>query len=405
MRRRRKSAYKGYRGRNRWRRNIVPIIAAVVLGLGVVAFLYFSGLFPRIDALIPRRPPTEQTDPEPVNQPDDSQDQENTDPEPEPTPEPEPEPEPEPQPGYAVIQIAGEKQEYDALYRVGDTGFEYYTYLPEVAEKYAEAVSKTADELKDTATVYAITIPLSSSVGLPDDMAGMEVFGDQKGAEESIASLMGESVHMIPLYETLMQHRGEYIYFRTDHHWTALGAYYAYCQLCEAKGVEPHALTDYVKDEYPGFLGSFYRDSEGNKEMGEHPDVLEAYHPVSENAELDLTDVDGNTYRWQIIFDVTEYDADMKYNGFIGGDNPYTVIRNPDLTDNSSCVVIKESFGNAFVPYLVDHYQTVHVIDYRYWDGKLTDFIRANGVQDVIFINNLSAIRSTYLMGKLQGIA
>ena len=52
----------------------------------------------------------------------------------------------------------------------------------------------------------------------------------------------------------------------------------------------------------------------------------------------------------------------------------------------------------------MDHYQTVHVIDYRYWEGNLTDFIKANGVQDVIFINNLSAIRSTYLMGKLQGI-
>ncbi|MBQ1459336.1 MAG: hypothetical protein IIZ26_00175, partial [Oscillospiraceae bacterium] len=65
---------------------------------------------------------------------------------------------------------------------------------------------------------------------------------------------------------------------------------------------------------------------------------------------------------------------------------------------------VKESFGNAFVPYLVDHYQTIHVIDYRYWDGNLADFVRKNGVQDVIFINNLSAIRSTYLMGKLQGI-
>jgi hypothetical protein len=401
MKKRRKSAYKGYKGRSRHRRAAVVVLAAAVLLLGAAAGIYFGGLFPRIRDLIPRREPSQQVEPAPDDNPEPAP---GGDPDPVPDDNPEPTPDPDPGPGYAVIEISGEKQEYEALYRVGDTGFEYFTYVPELGQKYAEAVNKAADALKGTAAVYDITVPLSSSVGLPDAMAGMEIFGDQKGAEEEIASLMDENVRTVPLYETLMQHRGEYIYYRTDHHWTALGAYYAYCQFCQTRGVEPHALTDYVKDEYPGFLGSFYRDSGENKEMGKHPDVLEAYHPVSQNAELDLTDTEGKTYRWQIIMDVTDYDADMKYNGFIGGDNPYTVIRNPDLTDGSCCVVVKESFGNAFVPYLVDHYQTVHVIDYRYWEGKLTDFVKSSGAQDVIFINNLSAIRNSFLMGRLQGI-
>ena len=64
--------------------------------------------------------------------------------------------------------------------------------------------------------------------------------------------------------------------------------------------------------------------------------------------------------------------------------------------------MIKESFGNAFVPYLVDHYHTVYVLDYRYWSGNLQSFVREKGAQDVVFINNLSAIRNNYLMGKLQ---
>ena len=392
MKRRYQSAYKGYRGRSRT--GTLPVIAALVLVVGAAAAMYFGGLFPRVMDLIPRRQPSEQVDPVPVDDPAKV---------PDPVEVPDPQPTPDPENDYAVIEIAGEQQAYDALYRVGDTGFEYFTYLPEEGEKYAAAVTRTADALKDTAAVYDITVPLSSSVGLPDSMAGMDVFGDQEGAEKSIGDMMGENVRKVPLYDALMQHRGEYIYYRTDHHWTALGAYYAYCQFCTAKGIEPHALADYKKDEYEGFLGSFYRDCK-SKEMEAHPDVLEAYHPVSENAELDLTDRDGSTYRWQIIMDVTDYDADMKYNSFIGGDNPYTIIRNPDLTDGSACVVIKESFGNAFVPYLVDHYQTVHVIDYRYWDGKVTDFVRDNGVQDVIFINNLSAVRNTFLMGNLQSI-
>lgn len=401
MKKRYKSAYKGYRGRSSWRVNLVPIIAGAILVLGAVAALYFGGAFPKLWALLPHHEPTEQTDPDPIRTPEEGENQPN------PAPDPKPDPDPEqdsPETGYATIEIGGEAQEYDTLYRVGNTGFEYFTYLPELGEKYAAAVTATANGLKGIATVYDITIPLSSSITLPDKLAGNELFGDQKDAVEQLGGMMGDSVRLVPLYDTLMQHRSEYIYFRTDHHWTALGAYYAYCQFCQVKGITPHPLTDYVKDEYTGFLGSFYRDSNGDKELGKTPDTVEAYHPVSQNAELDYTDEDGSVQRWQVIYDVTDYPADLKYSCFIGSDHSYTVIRNPDLTDNSSCVVVKESFGNAFVPYLVDHYQTIHVIDYRYWDGNLADFVRKNGVQDVIFINNLSAIRSSYLMGKLQGI-
>ena len=80
------------------------------------------------------------------------------------------------------------------------------------------------------------------------------------------------------------------------------------------------------------------------------------------------------------------------------------LINNPDVTDSSSCIVVKESFGNAFVPFLTDHYQTIHVIDYRYWKGSLSQCVTENNVQDVLFVNNLSAIRSTALVGYLHNV-
>ena len=63
--------------------------------------------------------------------------------------------------------------------------------------------------------------------------------------------------------------------------------------------------------------------------------------------------------------------------------------------------MIKESYGNAFIPFLVSHYQTVHVIDYRYWSGNIPDFVTQNGVQDVLFLNNISATRNSSLVGKM----
>ena len=129
-----------------------------------------------------------------------------------------------------------------------------------------------------------------------------------------------------------------------------------------------------------------------------------AYHPVTTTARLVFTDSNGQETPWKIIYDVSDWRSDMKYNAFIGGDNPYTVISNPEVEDDSACVVIKESFGNALVPYLVDHYHTVYVLDYRYWTGDLQSFVKENGVEDVVFINNLSAIRNGFRMGQLLGM-
>ena len=65
--------------------------------------------------------------------------------------------------------------------------------------------------------------------------------------------------------------------------------------------------------------------------------------------------------------------------------------------------MVKESYGNAFVPFLVDHYEHVYVIDYRYYtDGTLADFVKANGVKDVIFINNLSATGTTARLDNIE---
>ena len=94
----------------------------------------------------------------------------------------------------------------------------------------------------------------------------------------------------------------------------------------------------------------------------------------------------------------------MKYSAFIASDNPFTEIENKELSDNSACVVVKESFGNAFIPFLVDHYQKIYVVDYRYWTGSISKLAEEKKVQDVLFLNNLSMIRNKSLVGKLHRV-
>ena len=310
----------------------------------------------------------------------------------------------EDEPQHVVIEVQGDEERYDAVYRVGDTGYEMYTYVESTAKKYADNINAIADAVEGSATVYMLPAPLSSGITLPDALYGKDVFSDQKAAEDGIIGFMNEKVVSVPLNKAMMAHRGEYIYFRTDHHWTATGAYYAYVEFCKLAGKTPTPLESFETEEFPGFLGTFYRDTNESRYLGDNPDTVVAYHPLSTEATLDYTDKNGQVIRWPIIYDQSSAPASYKYGTFVGGDQPYTIIKNPALTDGSSCVVVKESFGNAFVPFLVDHYETVHVIDYRYWDGSVSDFVKTNGVDDVLFVNNLSAIRSSVLVGYLHDI-
>ena len=304
-----------------------------------------------------------------------------------------------------VITTSDKPYQSGGVYVVGSAGYEMYNYVGSLAEKYQSTVNAVADSLSGASQVYAMAIPLSSGITLPDELFSDIPGSDQAQAEKDILAGMGQNVKTIPLHDVMMSHRTEYIYFRTDHHWTALGAYYAYVQFCTAKGITPHNLSDYEVSQFPGFLGSFYNDGGKPDAMKNDPDTVNAYHPVSATASMKYGDNENSTLTGgQVIFDESTASASLKYGTFIMGDNPFTVIENPEVSNGESCIVVKESFGNAFVPFLVDHYQTVYVVDYRYYSGSITQLARDKGVKDVLFVNNLSAIRGSYQMGKLAGV-
>lgn len=244
-------------------------------------------------------------------------------------------------------------------------------------------------------------VPTSIGITLPDNIKATVNSSDQKAAIDYMYSGMSGNVKKVKIYNTMMNHRNEYIYFNTDHHWTALGAYYAYEEFTSVSGITKVPLSQYKQVEYDGFLGSFYNDTGKDPKLEKNPDKLIAYVP-NENAKLVYTDKNGQKHDWKVVYDASNYGKTLKYSAFIGGDNPFTEITNPDITDGSSIVVVKESFGNAFVPFLVENYNKVYVIDYRYYNGSVSNFVKSNGVKDVLYINNISATRNSGLIKSLE---
>ena len=262
-----------------------------------------------------------------------------------------------------------------------------------IADYYAGMVNTVGDKLAGKATLYDIVVPTAFGACLSTDIQDEMVGNNQPALIDYLyGKVTSENAVTVDACSKIVKHNAEYIYYRSDHHWTVTGAYYAYVAWCNAKGIEPHS-TDFFKEtkEFDGFLGSFYSLAGKPASLDSNRDTVLAYVPNGTNDEV-FTGSDGKDVKWSVIQDVSGWASSSKYNCFIGGDNPKAVIENPEITDGSACILIKESYGNAFAPFLVDHYQYTYVFDYRYFKGDLTSFVTEHNVQDVIIVNNMEAI-------------
>lgn len=269
-------------------------------------------------------------------------------------------------------------------------GFESYYFSQENADAYASMINTVRAKLPENVTLYDMIVPNGFGVCLDEEVQKSVGASNQRDAIDYIYSRLDPKVQTVSVFDKLKKHNSEYIYFNTDHHWTALGAYYAYEEFCRKKGIQPHDLSEFEEKTFDGFLGSFYAYSNQSQALADHPDTVHAYVPMGTN-DMFFIDSKGNTMNWNVIEDVSDYASEAKYNTFIGGDEPYSEINNPNLSDDSACLIVKESYGNAFVPFLVDHYQHVYIIDYRYYKENLNTLIREKNVQDVLFLNNTEA--------------
>lgn len=298
-----------------------------------------------------------------------------------------------------------EVQQLSAIIVAGDSAYEYYGYSEDCAIGFVSCVNKLDSLANPTGNVYTMIIPTSMDITLNDSVrAEITNTADQKAAIDLFNKSFKNCVPVDGIYAAERLHRNEYTYFRTDHHWTALGAYYAYEQFALEKGIAPIPLATYPVRSFTGFLGTFYASSGQNPALKENPDTVTAYMPFN-NVECSIVPKTGDgSMSWPVINDVEDYGSSLKYLTFIGGDNALTTITNLDNPDGGVCIVIKDSYGNAFVPFLIPHYSTVYVIDPRHYDGSLSDFCSDKEIEDVIFLVNISCTRNYTYLDSLQDL-
>ena len=270
------------------------------------------------------------------------------------------------------------------IIQIGDAAFNAVGFSQVYSEKYAATLSSFADFAAEYG-VNTISAPAPTAVGILIEPEYLEKLGcaDQNATIQYFHGLMSDNVTKVDTYAALIDHNDEYIYFRTDHHWTALGAYYVYEAICEAMGYEAAPLDSFEEWDQGTFEGSLYWKAPNHRKLT--LDNVMAYIPQGDIETLVTNGKSGGAPA-DLLVDTTNRELNTKYLVFLGTDYALTTVTNNSIPDAPSCIVIKDSFGNALVPFLTQTYHKIYAIDYRKFSGPtLRWLIQSYDVDDVIF--------------------
>ena len=279
----------------------------------------------------------------------------------------------------------------NAIYVWNNQAFELFGGSDDTVEGYVDMVNDLSGKLTGM-NVYSMIIPNHTEMGLParlKDSGDAPTTSQADNIKTAYAAMDKSKVTPINAYNYLSEHCNAYIYFKSDHHWTGLGSYYAYTAFADTLGMPKLALEDCTEGTIDGFTGSLYNYAEGIDTDTVH------YWQFPYSVTMDITDDYGNTQTYDSPYFEGEEGGSLAYGVFIFGDNPLTVMKSSSdkATAGRKIAVIKESYGNAFVPYLTCNYEEVHVCDLRsFRDASSVDFptyCRNNGITDVLFLNGV----------------
>jgi len=216
-------------------------------------------------------------------------------------------------------------------------------------------------------TPFAKDDPLALSVNyLGEDMW-------QKAAAMTHANW----VDMFGLFE---EHADEELFYRTDHHWTSLGAYYGYVALMEGMGLEPVSLDEYEKTTVSdSFLGTTYSSSGAGWVK---PDSIDIYVPEEG---VNVVSYFKGAPEESELYVEEKLEIKDKYTYFMGGNTPLAVITTEHI-DAPKVLVIRDSYSDSLAPFLTENFSEIHLFDLRYNNTPVPMYAAQNEFDAVVVL-------------------
>lgn len=279
---------------------------------------------------------------------------------------------------------------------VGDSVYEIFGSTKAASQLYADAVNGFANKMPEKTRVLSLLAP--SHIEFIQNEKYRNMSGSQKEAIDRINGYFDERIKPIDARGSILPHYKEYLYFRSDHHWTARGAYYAYEAFCQTTGVSPITLDRYERVEVPGFLGSLYRKTQSAK-VKANPDMIEVFKPIVKS-DFKIHTRKGSVLDWNVInMNYAKPKFDNKYLVFLSGDEPLSIITT-NVATTKKILVFKDSYGNAFIPFLMSHYKEIHIIDPRHYKKNAVEYALSEDFDDILFLNYIVVVGGNHNFAK-----
>ena len=269
----------------------------------------------------------------------------------------------------------------------GDKIMEVFESHPITRKKYSEAINKIYRSLPEDTDMYVMIVPTQ-----------LEIFGgkfasiqdSQKDEIEKIYSELDKGIKTVDVHAKLKKaaQSEDDLFFRTDHHWTADGSYCGYEAILDKMGMELTPKNYFERKVLGNFYGSLYFKAKESLYKEQSMDTCYFYDTESANdlymkmrAEDGVTEFNEGTpiFRTDLV----------NYKLFTGGDNPLIEITNNGKPDGKSILIIKDSYANALVPWLVNDFKVVTVIDPRSFGGDIREEIKRYDADAVLILNYL----------------
>lgn len=237
--------------------------------------------------------------------------------------------------------------------------------------------------------VYVMVAPAASSIYPERVPAHAPLLQEESYLSQIQAAVEQAGGVYLPLEDALSAHKDEYIYYRTDHHWTTQGAYYAYSELCSALGLEPFDRAAHTAVDVPDFYGTFYSRA---RTWNAQPDTL-TYYDLDNPLTIYTVTGPGMPTEGQTtgLYDLDKLDVYDKYAAFLHGNNGLSRVEGDG---EGRILVIKDSYANSFVPFLTANYAQIDVVDLRNYNYGLDGLIAENGYDQILVLYSFDSFKS-----------
>jgi len=270
-----------------------------------------------------------------------------------------------------------------------DRVLERFYYDPNGIWQASEILRGAMDSLPEGVNKYLMLIP--TRISLEDDRYQM-YSDDVIGAIAEIYATMPSEVITIDTANALFEHKSEYLFFRTDHVWTALGAYYAAEEFCKSAGIGMKDISEYQENRFEHYIGTMNALPEA-RTLSKYPDYVSYY--IREGAANQQTITARRTKDDYLIYNTPTVALSRQgYDIFIGSYFSHSILYG-DLKKDKTLMILGDEYSKALAPWLTPYYENVILVDSKFFYGgsmefwqlfsqyKITDFVVMEYVQNL----------------------